>query len=275
MLADYHMHLERGGLRRDYLERFVATARARGVDEIGVTEHGYNFVEAAPLLGRPAYVAAHSRGYRVADYVELLRAAREDGLPVKLGIEMDYVPGREAEIRDFLAAYPWDFVIGSVHWLGEWGFDLDPESWRGRDVAEAYREYFALAERAVRSGLFDVLGHPDVIKVFGHRLPPGAEAELEGYFDRLARAAAEAGVCLEVSSAGLRKPVGEIYPDARLLRRARALGVPITLASDAHEPEHVGWEYPRLVAFARAAGYRTLTVFDGRRRRQEPLGAAG
>jgi len=272
VLADYHMHLERGGLDPAYLARFVRVARARGIDEIGITEHAFNFAEAASLLDRPAFVAAHGRGYAIEDYLALLGEAREAGLPVRTGVEMDYVPGREAEIRDFLAGRPWDFVIGSVHWLGDWGFDLDPSSWEGRDVAEAYRRYFGLAERAVRSGLFDVLGHPDVIKVFGHRPPETFAPELEACYDRLARAAAEARVALEVSSAGLRRPAGEIYPDGRLLRRARSLGVPVTLASDAHEPEEAGWAYPRLLAFARGAGYRTLTVFEGRRGRQEPMG---
>ena len=272
MLIDYHMHLERGGLTREYLLRFVETARARGVDEIGITEHAYNFVEGAPLLGRPWYVERYSSGFRMADYIALLQAARAEGLPVKAGIEMDYVPGREEDIRAFLAAYPLDFVIGSVHWIDDWGFDLDPASWPGRDVREAYRRYFDLAERAIRSGLFDVFGHPDVIKVFGYKLPPEYRDELAEYHRRLARAAAEAGVCLEISSAGVRKPVGEFYPDPGILDEARRLGVRVTLASDAHEPEHVGWAYPELVAYARAHGFETVTVFEGRVGRQEPLG---
>lgn len=272
MLVDYHMHLERGGLTREYLLRFVEVARQRGVDEIGITEHAYNFVEAAPLLGQPWYIERYSSGFRMKDYIELLQEARDDGMPVKIGIEMDYVPGREDEIGRFLAAYPFDFVIGSVHWIDDWGFDLDPATWQGRDVREAYRRYFELAERAIRSGLFDVFGHPDVIKVFGYRLPAEYRDELEEYLARLARAAAETGTCLEISSAGRRKPVGEFYPDPRLLAEARRLGVPVTLASDAHEPEHVGWAYPDLVRFARENGYDTVTVFEGRRGRQVPLG---
>lgn len=271
MIADYHMHLEVGGLDAAYLRRFVATAADRGVDEICITEHAYHFPEAAVLLGQPGYIAARSRGYDVDAYIELILSAQAEGLPVRLGIEMDYIPGREEAIARFLEGRPWDLVIGAVHWLGDWGFDLDPASWAGRDVTAAYREYFRLAEQAVASGLFDIFAHPDVIKVFGHRPDPGFDDELLSWYDRLIAAALASGTCLELSSAGLRKPVGEIYPEPRLLERAHRAGVPITLASDAHEPEHVGWAFDRLVAAARAAGYRTTTVFRDRRGQQRAL----
>lgn len=266
------MHLERGGLEWDYLLEFVETARKTGVDEIGFTEHAYNFVEAAPLLRRPEYVAARSSGYRIDDYVKLIKKAQDTGLPVKLGIEMDYIPESEKEIAAFLAEYPWDFVIGSVHWIGDWPFDIDPNSWQGRDIAQVYHAYFALAEQAMRSGLFDVFAHPDIIRIFGHKLPEDHEDKLTVYLDRLAQVAHESNVCLEVSSAGLRKPLGEIYPHKALLQSARRLNVPITLASDAHEPEHVGWKFDLLVEYARSAGYRTITIFNRRRRSQQAMG---
>src|SRR5690606_17036706 len=143
------MHLERGGLDPDYLRQFVDTARRLGIGEICITEHAYHFPEAAKLLGQPGYVAARSRGYDVEAYCDLVLSARAEGLPVRLGIEMDYVPGREAGIVQFLEGHPWDLVIGAVHWIGDWGFDLDPDSWAGRDVTAAYRDYFRLAEQAI------------------------------------------------------------------------------------------------------------------------------
>lgn len=273
MVTDYHMHLEVEGLKMSYLRRFVEQAEKVGVDEIGISEHAYHFVEAAPLLERPDYIARRSQGLLLDDYVRLIEDAKAAGLPVKLGIEMDYIPEREDDIRSLMANYPWDYVIGSVHWLGEWGFDLDAESWVGRDVSQAYADYFRLAEMAIRSGIFDIFAHPDLIKIYGYRLPPEEAHLLDGYFDRMAEAARDAGICLEVSSAGLRKPVGEIYPDQRLLVKARALGVPISLASDAHQPEHVGWAYPELFAWARAAGYTTHTVFNRREKSQAPIPA--
>jgi len=132
-----------------------------------------------------------------------------------------------------------------------------------------WRAYFAALADAASSGLFDVLSHPDLVKFFGQRPEPHVADELH---DSAAAAIAHADVCVEVSSAGLHKPVGETYPDASLLRRCRELDVPITLASDAHEPEHVGRDVDRAAAHARAAGYDTVTVFERRHRRQEPLG---
>lgn len=273
MLTDYHMHLEVEGLKMSYLRRFVDQARATGIDEIGFSEHAYHFLEAAPLLERPEYVARRSQGLPIADYIELIMAAKAEGLPVKLGIEMDYIPEREDDIRRLMASYPWDYVIGSVHWIGSWGIDLSAATWVDRDVTQAYADYFRLAEKAIRSKIFDIFAHPDLIKIFGYRLSPANAHQLPVYFDRIATAAREAGVCLEVSSAGLRKPVGEMYPDQQLLVKARALSVPISLASDAHQPEHVGWAFDELTAWARAAGYTAQTVFNGRERRQVALPA--
>src|SRR5205814_4131634 len=127
--------------------------------------------------------------------------------------------------------------------------------------------YFEALAEAAASGLFDVPSHPDLVKFFGSR--PAREV-VDELHKSAARAIAQAGVCVEVSAAGLHKPVGEVYPDLALLRRCRALDVPITLASDAHYPEHVGRDVERAVERARAAGYDTVTVFEGRRRRQEP-----
>lgn len=266
------MHLEVEGMKMSYLRRFVEQAQAVGIDEIGISEHAYHFNEAAPLLERPEYIARRSLGIPMAEYIDLITAAKEAGLPVKLSIEMDYIPEREDDIGELMSRYPWDYVIGSVHWLGPWGFDLKAASWEGRDVSQAYEEYYRLAEKAIRSGIFDIFAHPDIIKIYGYRLDPEEDAEqMPVYFDRLVQAAKEADVCLEVSSAGLRKPVGEMYPDQRLLQRALAAGVPITMASDAHAPHHVGWGYKELIAWARQAGYTTHTAFDRRQRRQVPL----
>lgn len=266
MLVDYHVHLEQGGFTLSWVEEFLTTARSRGVDEICFTEHSYRFHQAHGLLDND-----WARAQEEADldeYVRVVQEARAAGYPVKLGIEMDYVPGKEAEIGDFLARYPFDLVLGSVHWLEDWGIDIDPAFWRGRDVTEVYRLYFATLEKAAGSGLFDVLSHPDLVKIFNFRPQEDVGESVEA----AVAAAAESGVCLEVSSAGLRKPVGEIYPDFELLILARSHGISITIASDAHHPRHVGQDFPRLVEYARAAGYEESAVFSGRRRVLAPFG---
>lgn len=265
VIVDYHNHLEQGDFTLAWLERFLETAGDRGVDEVGFTEHSYRFRQAGGLLDND-----WARAQEEADldaYVRLVAEAKAAGYPVKLGIEMDYVPGKEEGIAALLAPYPWDLVLGSVHWLGDWGIDLDPETWRGRDVAGVYREYYATLGQAAASGLFDVLSHPDLVKIFGHR----PATDLGDVLEETVAAVARAGICLEVSSAGLRKPVGEIYPSREILALAARYDVSITLASDAHHPRDVGHAFPRLIEYVRAAGYSRVAVFDGRRRRLEPL----
>ncbi len=285
MLVDYHVHLERAGLSRENALRFIQCAQARGLSEIALTEHAYNFVECAPMLARPDYVSMHGHGFRIDEYVSLVEGLKDEGFPVKLGIEVDYMPETVGDIADFVSRRPFDLVIGSAHWIDEWGFDIDASSWNGVDVEWAYSRYFELACAAAASGIFDVVGHPDVIKVFGARLgaeaPPGGERDaarcepgltLAGYYDALVSAAVASGTCLEVSSAGLRRPAGEAYPAMDLLRLACERGAAVTLASDAHEPDEVGSRYDELVVWAQAAGYRTITVFDGRTPRQVEMG---
>jgi histidinol-phosphatase (PHP family) len=264
VLTDYHMHLQPDGVQareRDarrwethggarslgWIGRYVERARARAIDEIAITEHVHRFIQARDWHPAPFWRAEATEDLdaHVAD----LRAAQDHGLPVLVGIEMD-------------------IVLGSVHWLGEHGID-DPEDpaadhLGAESVWDRYLDEFVAA---AESGLFDVMAHPDLPKVFGHVIPPGLERRI----DDVVAAIAEAGVAIECSSAGLRKPIGAMYPDPDLLARFARAGVPVTLASDAHTPEDVGRDYATVVAAIRGAGYSTLTRYRGREPRQEPI----
>ena len=266
MIVDYHMHLrdEAGAIDHtvDAAERFVARAAERGVDEIGFTEHVYYFEQTKDFWPWPYY--RERCRFDLDDYVDALVEARRRGLPVKVGIEVDWAGDRAGELAGVLAPYPWDFVLGSVHMvddlavdngvgLGIWASSTDDEVWRG---------YVAALSAAARSGHFDVLSHPDLPKLYGAR---GSD----GMYEELAAAVDESGAALEISTAGLRKPVGELYPDERLLRLSTA---PVTLASDAHEPVLVGEDFDAAIAFARENGRDTVSVFERRERRQEPMG---
>lgn len=267
MLIDYHLHLENGPLTRAWLEEFLAVGRERGVEEFGFSEHAYNYRQARNLLDQP-WAQRHSVR-NLEDYLFLIQEAKEAGWPVKLGLEVDYAPGKEEAICDFLNRYPWDFVLGSVHWLGDWGFD-NPEfaaEWERRNPEKVYREYFRLFRQAAESGLFDIMAHPDVIKVFGHR----PAMDLTPFWEEAASVLASTGLCAEVSTAGWRKPVGELYPAPGFLSICRRFGVPVTLASDAHRPEDVGRDFLRAVEILRSCGYRELTRFAQRRRTFVPL----
>lgn len=271
MIVDYHMHLRAadGSIEHtaEAAERFVEQASAREVDEIGFTEHVYYFEQTKSLWSVPYQVERCHHDLDV--YCDAVLEAKRRGLPVKLGLEVDFQPHLVEETAAILEPYPWDYLLGSVHFLDGFSLDGEPSLIGAVGAEEAWARYFGWLESAVESGLVDVLAHPDLIKFFGDlELPDAADAD----YENLCSAAKAAGVCLEVSTAGLYKPVGELYPSQELLRTAHAHGVGITLASDAHEPGNVGRDFDRALAHAREAGYETVTVFERRRARQEPLG---
>ena len=266
MIVDYHMHLRNGReeIAHDTwsVEPFVEAARRAGVDEIGFTEHVYYFRQTRSLWTVP--YQAERCVYDLEAYVAAIVQAKQRGLPVKLGLEVDYVPGREAETRALLQPYPWDYLLGSVHFIDGLGVDGEPRLLDAVGVEEGWRRYFDALAAAARSGLFDSLSHPDLVKIFGERADAFDYGEV---VDRIA----EAGVAVEVSTAGLRKPVGELYPHPEFLVACRERGVPVTLGSDAHSPDVVGRDFDRARELLRTAGYDTVTVFERRLGRQEPL----
>ncbi len=266
MIVDYHMHLRnpREEIAHETwaVDPFVEQARAAGLDEIGFTEHVYYFRQTRSLWTVPYQTERCI--YDLDAYVDAVLQARERGLPVKLGLEVDYVPGREDETRALLAPYPWDYLLGSVHFIDGYGVDGEPRLVDELGVEEAWRRYFEGLARAARSDLFDSLSHPDLVKIFGERV--------DGFdYSAVADAIAESGVAVEVSTAGLRKPVGELYPHPDFLAACRERGVPVTTGSDAHVPELVGRDFDLARELLREAGYETITIFDRRRARQEPL----
>lgn len=265
MAVDYHIHTARCGHARGEMAEYLARAEALGLSELGFADH-------LPLLHMVDDSLTMSLDELPA-YVEDVRAtASKAAIPVRLGIEADYVPETRDELTELIGAYPFDYVLGSVHFLDGWAFD-DPRriaGYDGKDPDALYDAYFEAAIDAVNSGLFDVLAHPDLIKKFAI-LP---EADLSAHYEALADAVAGQGVAVEVSTAGLRKPVGEIYPTREFLRVCRLRDVPVTLGSDAHAPEEVGYEFASAVALLRSVGYAEIATFAGRRRSSLSLGEA-
>ena len=263
MLVDYHMHLRRANRDSEEVdhtveavERYVDVARVRSVDEIGFTEHVYYFRETRFAWSLPYQLERCTQS--LERYCDAVLDAKRRGLPVKLGLEVDWVPEHAEKLAQTLAPFPWDFLLGSVHWIDGVAVDQRPGLWETKTVEEVWALYARELEAAARSGHFDVLSHPDLVKIFGERV----EWDWQPVIDALD------GVALEISTAGLHKPVAELYPELDLLRGARR----ITLASDAHLADDVGRDLDRAVEHARAADFDTVTVFDGRRARQEPLG---
>jgi histidinol-phosphatase (PHP family) len=271
VIVDYHMHLRSPAEEVEHtleaVEPFLETAAERGVDEIGFAEHVYYFRQTFEIWDLP--YQTERCVYDLDAYCDVVLDAKRRGLPVKLGLEVDYVGALQQPLAALIADYPWDFLLGSVHWIDGLAVDMEPGLWVEHSVEEVWRRYVSAVSQLAESGAVDVLAHVDLAKIF-RRLPePAVLAELH---DELADAAARGDVAIEISTAGLRKPVGELYPDRALLRACVQRGVPITIASDAHVPALVGRDFDQALALARGAGCETVTVFEARQGRQEPLG---
>jgi len=268
MLPDYHWHTRRCGHAAGEMEEYLNLARAKGLKEIGFADH-------IPMYWLPA--GKRDPGLAMSEgelpiYVAQVTRLREENpdLTIRLGIEADYIPGQDEALRKLLAGHPLDYIIGSVHYLDDgWGFD-NPSN-RGeytrRNLEEIYAAYFFLIQRAAQSGLFDIMAHPDLIKKFGYR-PAG---DLTSWYDQTASIFAGAGVCVEVNTAGLAAPAGEIYPALDFLMLCRRYGVPVVAGSDAHSPDQVGQWWKEALLWIKEAGYREAATFAHRCRRMVPL----
>ena len=292
-MGDYHVHLHPHGpydgvgpppgqYPMDHIEAYVEHALSNGAAEIAFTEHLYRCVESSAVLGEwwtlegPADLAeptaAYVRSERVLSlerYVQAVVAAKDRGLPILLGLEVDYFPHTAEAVADFLAPYPFDILIGSTHWLGSWGVDLAEQrhEFERRGTRQAYEDYFRVESQLAASGLFDVLAHADVVKKQGAFL----QEVPNDLHEDLAVAAARGGTAVEVSTAGLHQPAQEMYPARPLLERFHNHAVPITLASDAHRPSECGRDRDQALALAQDVGYTERIAFAGRVGRMVPL----
>jgi histidinol-phosphatase (PHP family) len=192
---------------------------------------------------------------------------------LRLGIEMDFIPGREDRIANVLDGRDWDYVVGSVHFLRDHSLDTEEYSvWGAGESAErVWSRYFETVAASALSGLYDIIGHPDLVKVWG-AAAPRPDRDPRYFYEPAVEAFAEAGVAVEISTAGWRKPVGEQYPAVPFLEMLIDAGCPLVLSSDAHTPEHLGHEYERAVELLQSLGVAEIALFDRRERRLEPLG---
>ncbi|PLR76349.1 histidinol phosphatase [Bacillus sp. V3-13] len=270
MLTDYHNHLEKGTLTLDYLRKFTDQAAQKGIGQFGVSEHAYHFYQTANILQNDW--VNERRYYDMDDYVRLFHEAWDNDIDVKMSIEMDYTPGKHKEMEQFINQYDFDYVIGSIHWIGDFGIDLGEykHEWDRRDLHEVYTSYFDQVVTLAESNLFDIVGHLDLVKIF--KYVPKDEEFLLAQYERATNALAESKTCVEISTAGLRKPVGELYPDKRLLEMCYNKKIPIVLSSDAHVPEDVGAGFDQALKLAKDVGYGSIMTFSKGERKEFPLG---
>ncbi len=266
-VPDYHMHTPRCNHAIGTIADYAEAAIQLGLTEIGMSDH-------SPMPG------GFDRQWRMQhdelrDYLKELDSARRrfmDQLTLRCGLEADFHPGSEAYVEDMIAAHDWDYVIGSVHYIGNWGFD-NPDTvatWDSWDIEDAYCAYFELVGQSADTGMFDIIGHPDLIKKLGHRAPVDSQ-RVEEAETLMLKAVKASGAALEISSAGLRKPVAEVYPHGRIIARAADMGIPFAFGSDAHAPGEVGHGMQTCLKMLTACGVTGIAAFSKKQRHMLPI----
>jgi len=254
MRIDLHNHTSRCNHAEGTIDEYIQRAIELGIDIFGFSEH-------APMDFDEEYRLSFNEMGTYRSDVLTAREHYQGRIEILLGYEVDWLPGHmDTRVLDADV----DYLIGSVHFIDKWSFD-NPEfigGWKNRNIDEIWQAYFEATEAMAKSGYFDIAGHLDLIKVFKY-MPKKDIRLLAG---NALQAIKESNMVLEINSAGLRKPVAEIYPSRLLLEEAYALDIPITFASDAHAVDQVGFGYDEAVALARETGYRQAVTFRERQR---------
>lgn len=252
-MIDYHIHTKLCGHAIGEAEEYVQYAISRGVKEMGFSDHMPTVVD------RGAGLAMSSNELPIYIDTVLTLQSKYPEINIKLGIEADYFPGYEDRLREIIERYTFDYVIGSVHFIDEWGFDNinQIDQWREKDIDRVYRSYYELLRQSADSGLFDIVGHSDLVKKFGQRPTEDMTDEIE----YTAQVFSKHKLVCEVNTSGLRMPVSEIYPSLRILKIYKKYDIPIIFGSDAHKPDEVARDYHSAYKMAAEAGYDEEAIF--------------
>ena len=257
-MIDYHLHGDFCGHGTGELEEYVTSALEKGFDEIGFSAHLPKVIEPDPY-----HAMLEEDLPRYVDLVLSLRNRYSDRILIKLGIEADYFEGHEEKTARLLESFPFDYVFGSVHFLDDWHFTsrVGLPRYETEDPDEVFPRYYSLLKRMISSGLFDIAAHADAIRR-EHFLPPDT---LENEYREVARLLASKSMSIEVSTAGIRRGAGSIYPDSKLLGACIEAGVMVTLGSDAHRPEEVGRDYGEAFKELRRLGVTGIATYERRK----------
>lgn len=263
MIFDYHLHTPLCGHAVGQPREYVMKAIERGLIEVGFSDHNptaFYFDDWRMRLDQ------------LDEYLELIEETRAEfpHFPIRLGLECDFLLGHEEHIRYLTTLAPWDYLIGAVHYISkDWDIDNPAklDRWQESDVEEVWTEYFSLYTKMACSGLFDFLAHPDLVKKFNHK----PYQDLSSFYKEALTAMADHKLAFEINTAGLRKPVKEIYPEKRFIEMAFKKRIPILISSDAHSPSEVGSDFDIALDLVREVGYRELTLFRSRKKVVFPL----
>jgi histidinol-phosphatase (PHP family) len=257
--TDYHMHSTFSDGRsapEDYIEQAVAS----GLSELGFSEHLTLFKELEEWNMKPENIISY------INHIETLRNNTKD-IKIKIGLEVDFFAGKEDEISAFLKPLPLDYIIGSVHYLGEKTVDIGPEYYEGKSFDSLFASYFNSVIVAVSSGLFDIIGHCDLIRIFGYK----PSYNQESYYRTLAKTMKKHNVAFELNTNGRNRPLADFYPDRRFLHVFREENVPVCVNSDAHMPSRVAQYFDEAYELLRYTGFTEMAVFDKRVRKMVPF----
>lgn len=272
MLIDYHTHHARCGHAVGTLEEYVRRGIEIGLSQIGLSDH-MPLLHVDPAAYYPEMAMPMEELPRYVEEAFSLKEKYRGQIDVRVGLEGDYIEGWEKQIESIVRAYPWDYVIGSVHFLGEWDVSdfRQVHHWEGQDVFAVYERYYDAVAKAAATGFYDIMGHLDVIKRFGHRPDAARQAETEALERRALEAVRAAGVAMELNASGLSKPVAEMFPSRRVLAAAIEMGIPLTIGSDAHDPMKLSEHLDKARALLHELGVRELATFEKRSRKMIPL----
>lgn len=263
-MIDYHLHGNFCGHATGELEEYVTVAVSKRFIEIGFSAHLPKVKDPDPY-----HAMLEEDLPRYVDLVKDLQVKYRDRITIRLGIEADYFPGYECEIGRLIQSYPFDYVLGSIHFLGDWHFTSREgrDRYHMEDPDEAFVAYFDLLTQMIGSGLFDIVAHPDAIRKAGF----APSVSMEETYQTIAVLLREQSMSLEVNSAGIRRNAGSIYPEPLFLRTCIHEGVTLTLGSDAHTPGDVGRDYKEAFGILESLGVTEIASYEGRRRRVRPL----
>jgi len=253
--TDYHMHSVYSD-GRSIPEDYIAPAIVAGLSEIGFSEHLTLFRDPEDWNMKPVNIDPYLK------HIENLREKTKE-LKVKTGLEVDFFPGRENEIRNFLSPLPLDYIIGSVHYMGETTVDHGPDFYEGKSIDRLFESYFEMVLSAVSSEIFDIIGHCDLIRIFGYK----PTIDLKPFYRKLAASMRKHNVVFEVNTNGRNRPLADFYPDRKFLYIFREEHVPVCVNSDAHMPMRVGQYFDEAYELLRYVGFTEMAVFDGRIRK--------
>lgn len=264
MPADYHTHTPLCRHAEGEPEAYIDAAIAAGLTEYGISDHAPQIPE--PFDDWRMDVADLPRYF---EWIERARTHAAGRIPVRAGLECDWLSGCEKWIEGLASRYEWDYLIGSVHYLADW--DFDNPKWLGRwaqsDVDAVWTHYWQTYSKMAESGLFDIMGHADLVKKFAF-VPEG---DLDRFYEPAIDAIASSGAVIELNTAGWHKPCAEAYPSPRFLELACSAGIGLVISSDSHAPGEVARDFSKAIELARSVGFRETTLFDKHQRSTVPL----